>query len=275
MARGGALGKRGRRVTVDGGDGDPGNQPPQLAGGLSRASQAGTPGLASHCTILPVVDIDANAEGRDLGALGRDAQAVRAGPPGGARGRRPRRGGGRHGAHPAGADGGAGDDRGQGPDVAQQHAERRAGRRSRADRGDAHLPAAHPRRARDPAPRRQGAGPAEAAGQAQPKPRKRRGGAGTGTLGGRPCGGGLGVRDLAPRHDPPRTVVPDTWRGQKPFAVAGPRDGHRATVLAAFGEAKDAPTSSASLRAQGDARKRATARASRAQDLARQLHAGG
>ena len=63
-------------ITVDKGDGNPGNKPPQLVGALSQVSQVGTPGLVSHYNILPVVDIYANVEGRDLGAVSRDVQAV-------------------------------------------------------------------------------------------------------------------------------------------------------------------------------------------------------
>jgi multidrug efflux pump subunit AcrB len=56
-------------VTVDKGDGNPANVPPQLVGGLSAITQTGTPGLVSHYAIMPVIDIYANAEGRDLGAV--------------------------------------------------------------------------------------------------------------------------------------------------------------------------------------------------------------
>lgn len=34
----------------------------------------------------------------------------------------------------------------------------------------------------------------------------------------------LGGCDLAPRYDPPRYVLPDSWRGEGPFTVANPRD---------------------------------------------------
>ncbi|MEA2730456.1 MAG: hypothetical protein QOF70_4931 [Acetobacteraceae bacterium] len=56
-------------VTVDKGDGNPANVPPQLVGGLSAITQTGTPGLVSHYAIMPVIDIYANVEGRDLGAV--------------------------------------------------------------------------------------------------------------------------------------------------------------------------------------------------------------
>ncbi len=35
---------------------------------------------------------------------------------------------------------------------------------------------------------------------------------------------GLAGCDLAPRYDPPRYVLPDTWRGQGPFRLAAPSD---------------------------------------------------
>jgi CzcA family heavy metal efflux pump len=56
-------------ITVDKGDGNPTNVQPQLVGGLSAISQTGTPGLVSHDNIMPVIDIYANVEGRDLGAV--------------------------------------------------------------------------------------------------------------------------------------------------------------------------------------------------------------
>ena len=56
-------------ITVDKGDGNPANVQPQLVGGLSTITQTGTPGLVSHYNIMPVIDIYANVEGRDLGAV--------------------------------------------------------------------------------------------------------------------------------------------------------------------------------------------------------------
>jgi CzcA family heavy metal efflux pump len=56
-------------ITVDKGDGNPANVQPQLVGGLSAITQTGTPGLVSHYAIMPVIDIYANVEGRDLGAV--------------------------------------------------------------------------------------------------------------------------------------------------------------------------------------------------------------
>ena len=63
-------------ITVDQGDGNPGNGPEQIVGGLSRVSQVGTPGLVSHYAIKPVIDIYANVEGRDLGAVSTAIQAI-------------------------------------------------------------------------------------------------------------------------------------------------------------------------------------------------------
>ncbi len=56
-------------VPIDRGDGNPGGSATQLLGGLSRISQTGTPLLASHYSILPVIDIYASAQGLDLGAV--------------------------------------------------------------------------------------------------------------------------------------------------------------------------------------------------------------
>jgi multidrug efflux pump subunit AcrB len=56
-------------ITVDKGDGNPANVQPQLVGGLSTITQTGTPGLVSHYAIMPVIDIYASVEGRDLGAV--------------------------------------------------------------------------------------------------------------------------------------------------------------------------------------------------------------
>jgi multidrug efflux pump subunit AcrB len=56
-------------ITVDKGDGNPANVQPQIVGGLSNITQTGTPGVVSHYAIMPVIDIYANVEGRDLGAV--------------------------------------------------------------------------------------------------------------------------------------------------------------------------------------------------------------
>ena len=63
-------------ITVDKGDGNPGNSQTQIVGGLSRVSQTGTPGLVSHYAIKPVVDVYANVQGRDLGAVSADIQKI-------------------------------------------------------------------------------------------------------------------------------------------------------------------------------------------------------
>ncbi len=56
-------------IPIDKGDGDPGGRSDQLLGALSRISQTGTPLLVSHYNILPVIDIYASTQGRDLGAV--------------------------------------------------------------------------------------------------------------------------------------------------------------------------------------------------------------
>ncbi len=56
-------------IPIDKGDGNPSGRAPQIVGALSRIEQTGTPGLVSHYSILPVIDIYANVEGRDLGAV--------------------------------------------------------------------------------------------------------------------------------------------------------------------------------------------------------------
>ena len=63
-------------IPVDNGSGNPGNAPIQIVGGLSSISPTGTPGVVSHNNILPAIDIYANVEGRDLGAVSRQIQAA-------------------------------------------------------------------------------------------------------------------------------------------------------------------------------------------------------
>jgi multidrug efflux pump subunit AcrB len=63
-------------IPVDNGSGNAGNAPIQIVGGLSSISQTGTPGVVSHNNILPAIDIYANVEGRDLGAVSRQIQAA-------------------------------------------------------------------------------------------------------------------------------------------------------------------------------------------------------
>jgi multidrug efflux pump subunit AcrB len=63
-------------ITVDKGNGNPGNTPAQLVGALSRLSQVGTPGLVTHYAIKPMIDIYASVEGRDLGAVSAAIQKI-------------------------------------------------------------------------------------------------------------------------------------------------------------------------------------------------------
>ncbi len=56
-------------IPIDKGDSNPSGGALQIVGALSRVQQIGTPGLVSHYSILPVIDIYANAEGLDLGAV--------------------------------------------------------------------------------------------------------------------------------------------------------------------------------------------------------------
>jgi multidrug efflux pump subunit AcrB len=58
-----------QNITVDKGDGNPTGVQPELVGGLSHIHQIGTPGVISHYAIMPVIDIYANVEGRDLGSV--------------------------------------------------------------------------------------------------------------------------------------------------------------------------------------------------------------
>jgi multidrug efflux pump subunit AcrB len=63
-------------ITVDKGDGNPTNAQLEIVGGLSSITQTGTPGLVSHYAIMPVIDIYANVEGRDLGAVSEAVQRI-------------------------------------------------------------------------------------------------------------------------------------------------------------------------------------------------------
>lgn len=56
-------------IPIDKGDGNPTGSGIQLLGALSRITQAGTPLLASHYSILPTIDIFVSNQGRDLGAV--------------------------------------------------------------------------------------------------------------------------------------------------------------------------------------------------------------
>ena len=49
---------------------------PEIVGGLTSVSTTAIPGVVSHSSIMPVIDIYANAEGLDLGAVSRAMQAV-------------------------------------------------------------------------------------------------------------------------------------------------------------------------------------------------------
>jgi multidrug efflux pump subunit AcrB len=63
-------------VPIDQGDGDPSGGSTQILGGLSQISQNGSALEVSHRDILPVIDIYATNEGRDLGAVSQAIQAV-------------------------------------------------------------------------------------------------------------------------------------------------------------------------------------------------------
>ena len=49
---------------------------PEIVGGLTSVSTTAIPGVVSHSSIMPVIDIYANAEGLDLGAVSRAMQAI-------------------------------------------------------------------------------------------------------------------------------------------------------------------------------------------------------
>jgi multidrug efflux pump subunit AcrB len=61
-------------IPVDKGDGNPTNAQIGIVGGFSSISAIGTPGVVYHNDIIPVVDIYANVQGRDLGAVSRDVR---------------------------------------------------------------------------------------------------------------------------------------------------------------------------------------------------------
>ncbi|KQS76741.1 RND transporter [Methylobacterium sp. Leaf361] len=63
-------------IPVDQGNGNPDNREPQIVGALSSIDPTGTPGVVSHYDIMPVIDIYATTEGRDLGGVSRDIQAA-------------------------------------------------------------------------------------------------------------------------------------------------------------------------------------------------------
>jgi CzcA family heavy metal efflux pump len=65
-----------QKIPVDQGDANANNAQVQVVGGLSSISNTGTPGVVSHYDILPEIDVFANVEGRDLGAVSRQVQRV-------------------------------------------------------------------------------------------------------------------------------------------------------------------------------------------------------
>ena len=56
-------------IPIDRGDGDPGGRGAQLLGALGTISQVGSPLLVSHYDIMPVIDIYASRQVRDLGGV--------------------------------------------------------------------------------------------------------------------------------------------------------------------------------------------------------------
>jgi multidrug efflux pump subunit AcrB len=63
-------------IPIDSGDGNPSNRQPQIVGALSHIQQTGTPGVVSHYAIIPVVDIYANVDVRDLGAVSNEVDQI-------------------------------------------------------------------------------------------------------------------------------------------------------------------------------------------------------
>ncbi len=63
-------------IPVTSGDGNPDNKVPQLLGAMGDIRPVGTPGEVSHYNILPVIDIYATNEGRDLGAVAGDVEEI-------------------------------------------------------------------------------------------------------------------------------------------------------------------------------------------------------
>ena len=60
---------------VDKGDGNPGNAPLEIVGGLSDITQTGTPGVVSHHDILPVIDFVKAVAGYEPGSAAAAAPA--------------------------------------------------------------------------------------------------------------------------------------------------------------------------------------------------------
>jgi multidrug efflux pump subunit AcrB len=63
-------------IPIDQGDGDPTGKGTQILGGLSQITQIGGPLEVSHRDILPVIDIYASNQGRDLGAVNAAVERV-------------------------------------------------------------------------------------------------------------------------------------------------------------------------------------------------------
>jgi multidrug efflux pump subunit AcrB len=63
-------------IPIDNGNGDPSGTEAQILGGLSEITQTGRPLVVSHRDILPVVDIYASNQGRDLGAVSSAVERV-------------------------------------------------------------------------------------------------------------------------------------------------------------------------------------------------------
>jgi multidrug efflux pump subunit AcrB len=63
-------------IPIDQGTGDPTGQGAQILGGLSQITQTGRPLQVSHRDIMPVIDIYATNQGRDLGAVSRAVERV-------------------------------------------------------------------------------------------------------------------------------------------------------------------------------------------------------
>ncbi len=63
-------------IPIDQGDGDPTGKGVQILGGLSQITQIGGPLEVSHRDILPVIDIYASNQGRDLGAVNAAVERV-------------------------------------------------------------------------------------------------------------------------------------------------------------------------------------------------------
>jgi multidrug efflux pump subunit AcrB len=63
-------------IPIDAGDGDPGGHGAQILGGLAEITQVGRPLEVSHRDILPVIDIYASNQQRDLGAVSNAIEGV-------------------------------------------------------------------------------------------------------------------------------------------------------------------------------------------------------